>query len=49
MHGGHPALVLFERAEAALPADPELDVPLSHPGLLADLVRAANSLGYLVR
>lgn len=49
MHGGHPALVLFERSADALPADPDLDVPLSHPGLLPDLVRAANALGYLIR
>ena len=49
MHGGHPALMLFERAEAALPRRPEVDVPLSHPGLLPDLVRAADSLGYLIR
>ncbi len=49
MHGGNPALVLFERAETALPTAPELDVPLSHPGLLPDLVRAAGSLGYLLR
>ena len=48
MHGGHPALVLFERAEDALPSDPDLDVPLSHPGLLPDLMRAAGSLGYLL-
>lgn len=49
MHGGYPALVLFERAEQALPLRPDLDVPLSHPGLLPDLVRAARSLGYLLR
>jgi len=49
MHGGNPALVLFERAETALPSTPDLDVPLSHPGLLPDLVRAAGSLGYLIR
>lgn len=49
MHGGHPAMVLFERAADAFPADPELDVPLTHPGLLADLTRAANTLGYLIR
>ena len=49
MHGGHPALVLFERAEGALPSTPDLDVPLTHPGLLPDLVRAAASLGYLLR
>ncbi len=49
MHGGHPALVLFERAEGALATGTDLDVPLSHPGLLPDLVRAAGSLGYLLR
>ena len=49
MHGGHPAVVLFERAADALPSDPELDVPLMHPGLLPDLTRAANALGYLIR
>jgi hypothetical protein len=49
MHGGHPAVVLFERAADALPADAELDVPLTHPGLLPDLTRAANALGYLLR
>jgi hypothetical protein len=49
MHGGHPAIALFERAESAVPATPELDVPLSHPGLLADLTRAASLLGYLLR
>lgn len=49
MHGGHPALVLFERAATALPAAPDVDVPLSHPGLLPDLVRTADALGYLLR
>lgn len=48
MHGGHPALVLFERADSAVPAVPELDIPLSHPGLLPGLTRAAGSLGYLI-
>lgn len=49
MHGGRPALVLFERAADALPAAPEIDVPLLHSGLLPDLVRAADALGYLIR
>lgn len=44
MHGGHPALVLFERAD-----DAAVDVPLSHPGLLPDLARVADALGYLTR
>jgi hypothetical protein len=48
MHGGPTALVLFERAEDALPAAPEVAIPLSHPGLLPDLVRAADVLGYLI-
>lgn len=49
MPGGRPAVVLFERAEPAVPEAPELDVALSHPGLVADLVRAAGALGYLLR
>lgn len=49
MHGGHRALVLFERADQAIPDTPDLDVPLSHPGLLPDLIRAASPLGYLLR
>ena len=49
MHGGHPAVLLFERADSAVPADAELDVPLSHAGLLPDLIRAAGALGYLLR
>ena len=43
------ALAMIERAADALPADPDLDVPLTHPGLLPDLTRAANALGYLMR
>lgn len=49
MHGGNPAVVLFERAANAVPPDAEVDVPLTHPGLLPDLTRAANALGYLIR
>jgi hypothetical protein len=49
MHGGHAAIMFFERAEEALPTEPDLDAPLTHPGLLPDLVRAAGSLGYLIR
>jgi hypothetical protein len=49
MHGGHPAVLMFERAASAVPPDPELDVPLSHPGLLPDLIRAAGAVGYLLR
>jgi len=49
MHGGHPAVVLFERATTAIPREPELDIPLSYLGLLPDLIRAAATLGYLLR
>ena len=49
MHGGHPALVLFERADGALPRHPDIDLPLSLPGLLPDIVRAAGALGYVLR
>jgi hypothetical protein len=49
MRGGHPSLVLFERAEDAIPSDPEVDIPLSHPGLLPDLTRIAGTIGYLLR
>jgi RES domain-containing protein len=48
MHGGHQALALFERAADALPGRPDIDLPLSHDGLLPDLVRAADTLGYLL-
>jgi hypothetical protein len=41
--------VLFERAEDAVPDVVALDAPLSHPGLLPDLARIANELGYLLR
>lgn len=49
IRGSHPAFVLFDRAQPALAADPAIDVPISHPGLLPDLVRIANKLGYLLQ
>jgi hypothetical protein len=49
MRRGQPAVVLFERAEDAVPDVVALDIPLSHPGLLPDLARIANELGYLLR
>lgn len=49
MRGGYPALVFFERAEDAIPPEAEVDVPLSHPGLLPDLTRIAGTIGYVVR
>jgi hypothetical protein len=45
MHRGSPALALFERAADALPKSPDLDVPLSHHGLLPDITRAAARSG----
>lgn len=49
MRGGGMAFALLERAEDALPAGPELDLVLTHPGLLPDLVRITDRLGYLLR
>jgi hypothetical protein len=49
MRGGRPAVVLFERVEDAIPDRLELDVPLSHPGLLPDLARMTGPIGYLLR
>ncbi len=49
MAGGRPAVVLFQRAQDALPPQPEVDTPLSHPGLLPDLARISTTLGYLLR
>ena len=49
MRGGGTAFMLYERAEDALPPGADIDLPLTHPGLLPDLVRAADSLGYLLR
>ena len=48
MHGGEPAVALYERAAGALRSQPELHLPLAHPGLEVPLGRIARSLGYLV-
>ena len=47
--GGGIAFALFERTEYAMPAGPELDLALTHPGLLSDLIQVADRLGYLLR
>jgi hypothetical protein len=39
-------VALFERAGDAMPAAPNLNLPLSHPGLRAALDRIAGRLGY---
>lgn len=46
MHANRPAIALYERAEAALPASPDFHRPLSDPALLAVLRNAARLLGY---
>jgi hypothetical protein len=49
MSGGARNLAAFERAESKLPNYPALNLPLSHPGLLADLNRIAARHGYGLR
>ncbi len=48
MDGGRPAVALNERAEEALLAQPDVHLPLSHPGVLLPLARMARTLGYLL-
>jgi hypothetical protein len=49
MAGGSLNLALYERAGPALPAQPTLHLPLTHPGLSLPLARAAARLGYGLR
>jgi hypothetical protein len=49
MAGGSLNVALYERALAAMPAEPTIHLPLSHPGLALPLARAASKLGYLLR
>jgi len=46
MHAHRPAVALYERALAGLPATPIFHRPLSDPALLSDLERVARHLGY---
>jgi hypothetical protein len=46
MHANREAIALYERARNTLPARPEANMPLSHPGLEPDLARFAGELGY---
>ncbi|CAN5532239.1 RES family NAD+ phosphorylase [soil metagenome] len=51
MNGGEPAILLYERAFAGVPAaaqqvEPVFNRPLADPGLLIPLSRVAASLGY---
>ena len=47
-HAGAPCLALFLPASAAMPARPELSLPLSHPDLATRIAGAAKRLGYAV-
>ena len=49
MAGGSLNVALYERAIPAMPAEPAIHLPLSHPGLALPLARAASKLGYLLR
>lgn len=42
----HPCAALYERAAPSLPSAPLLNLPLTHPGLLANLTVAAAGLKY---
>jgi hypothetical protein len=46
MHANHEAVALYERGKGAMPARPEANMPLSHPGLESSLELFAHELGY---
>jgi len=47
-YGGHACLALFLPAESAMPARPQLSLPLDHPDLMNRLAPAAKRLGCLL-
>jgi hypothetical protein len=49
MDANRPAFALYERAKAAIPAQPLLNEPLSASGLAVLLARAAARFDYRVR
>ena len=49
MAGGSVNVALYERALPAIPAQPAVHLPLTHPGLSLPLARAAAKLGYGLR
>ena len=49
MAGGSLNVALYERARPAMPSQPTLHLPLTHPGLSLPLARAAARLGYQLR
>lgn len=46
MHGGHPAIALWERGGGAIPPMPVFHRPLLDPALLPVLSRVAHDIGY---
>jgi hypothetical protein len=46
MHANQPAVAFYERATGAITPNPEIHVPLSHPGLAGGLEEMAKELGY---
>jgi hypothetical protein len=48
MHANRPAVVLYERAAAALPAAPVLNRALADPALDSTVVGAAHAVGYAI-
>lgn len=49
MSGGSSiAVAFYERALPAMPGAPDLDLPLAHPALRRDVVRAAGILGFQI-
>ncbi|GAC1332169.1 MAG: RES family NAD+ phosphorylase [Mycobacteriales bacterium] len=46
MDGGAPAVCLWQRAAAALPRTPEVNMPLDAPTLALPLARACGPIGY---
>jgi hypothetical protein len=46
MHGGDPAIALYERGRDALPSSPTYHAALADPGLTPVLFRVAQRIGY---
>lgn len=49
MAGGSHNVALYERARPAVPRQPAVHLPLTHPGLALPLARLAERLGYGLR
>jgi len=47
-YAGHACLALFLPSQSAMPARPQLSLPLDHPDLINRLAPAAKRLGYLL-